>query len=337
VNILVVEPLALSGHVKSNAYFLDVLSELGTVTFATQSSYHQHFDVERRIEIPERPSRAKSLIGIRVEQARALRHIRRSVDLASFDLTFFLCYEETVLPFFWPSDHRTYVFEHVNVDKVLRSRVKDFCFRRIGNNVTHLAYFKHTAEFITSAYGREAYKISRPFHRDYTPAPMEEVLAAQDQPKVIFAPSGGETDESVSGLVRLAEQGDKFRVVAKSRQDKTGPHHELRKYFDDYDAQMAGSDFVFFGGRYSYRGSGVVWEAFNFCKPAILLDCLLAREMKKLFPATINVVNDVSEIAALEIDYAGVYREHEAFLQAHSFESIKAELQDVFRRHSDGI
>jgi len=337
MRILVIDHLGLRGHVNVNTVFLRALSEIGSVTLATFAEYHRHFTVADRIDIPDKHTPDKHVSGMsrisnRAKLMRSLSYVLQNAKMDDYDLTFFPCYEVISFALGWPRKYRAFLFEHG--EKIPRRWFKDICYKRLGNNVSHLAYMEHTADFITRNYGRRAYKIPYSYDRKgFSELPPENGTSLGGAPKrrkVIFCPSASNQKVMTDNLISLVSENDEYYLIAKGKVNQRGDSYELRTFFDDYEEQLRRSDYVFFGGQYSYRVSGPVFEALSYGKPAIILDCLFGRELKKMYPCSVILVSEIAEIKSIQIDHAGICEEHKRFLRDHSFERAKQELLGAF-------
>lgn len=333
MKILAIEPLGEKGHINSNGVFLRALRDIGDVTLATFAGYQGNFDCDKRVAIPDRFHGGDLKVGRRINGIRALRYVQRSTDLSRFDIVFFLCYEEVSLAATWPARPRTYVFEHNNLDAISRSRVKRFCYRRLSRQVVHIAYMRYIADHIQTEYGAQAYEISHPYYRSCNGDSGAEAghvpSGGTDRPTTIFSPSGSTDADLLNRLTHFVSQRDQYYLVAKAPHEQQGKCYRLRRFFDQYAREMEQCDLVFFGGRYSYRVSGIVFEAISFGKPAVVLDCRFARELQKTYPSSVITIRDIAEMDGIRPDHEGIRREQELFLQRHSYDRIKNELANV--------
>ena len=337
MKILAVEPLGAEGHINLNTLFLKALGELGDVTLATFEGYQENFVVEKRLCVPDkfRPSNC-TRIGIYLGQLKLLGHIRKHSNIRAFDVVFFLGYENISIVLGWPRSIPVFLFDHNNVDSMFNNPVKRFIYKHIPKNAIHLVHMDYIADYIREKFKRQAWAISHPYYRksfDEPPASNRSLSSkrANDR-KVIFAPSRSNSPEIIERLRSFVLHSKRFYLVSKGQRKETGEDFEFRTYFDDYEENMLGCDYVFFGGRYDYRVSGVVFEALSFAKPAIVLDCVFARELKRIYPHSIIPVGDISEIESVELNQEEIYREHKRFLAEHSYDRIKGELAQAFDR-----
>ncbi|MFC1692650.1 hypothetical protein ACFL1R_04010 [Candidatus Latescibacterota bacterium] len=335
MKILVVEPFGEKGHINSNTFFLKALGEIGDVTLATFEGYQKNFVVEKRLCVPDkfRPLDCTK-IGAYMGQLKLLRHIRKHLNIRDFDVVFFLCYENISIALSWPRSIPAFLFDHNNVDSIFTSPVKRFIYKHIPKNAIHLAYMDYIVDYIKEHFKRQAWLITHPYYRktfDNTPAADNLSIPERAKGrKVIFSPSGSNNPEIVEKLKSFVLRSKRFYLVAKSKLKEKGDDFEFRPFFDDYEEHMLGCDYVFFGGRYDYRVSGIVFEALSFRKPAVVLDCVFAQELKKIYPHSIIPMRDVSEIEFIELNQKEIYREHKRFLTEHSYDRIKSELVQAF-------
>lgn len=326
MKLLVVEPLALTGHINSNQFFVKRFAEFSKVTLATYQSYHRHFSVDRTVSIGDALRPEGGSLRTRWLLARVLYKIRRSVDLDSFDATIFLCYEGLSLLLAWPRTHPTFVFEHNNPDGAEGSSIKALTYQLLPPAISHLTYFPHVSRHLERRYGRHAATIPRPYHVSYQASRNEVGPPSEGQQRILFAPSSGNRPDIVADLTRFAMENSNWRLLIKGNKPLAGHNFRVQAFFEDYHSHMARCHAVFFGGLYKYRGSGVIWEGLNYCKPVFMLDSGLARAMKRMYPGAIHVIDSVHNLNLQDVDYAALHQDHLRFLELHSAENISGRL-----------
>jgi hypothetical protein len=331
MKILAIDPLGPWGHVRFNSLVLDAMRELGRVSFIAFRDYHKHFEVDERIDIPDKRGLYRSDRRLRFGQPWVIDSILRTVRPADYDAVVFLCYEAVSLALKWPKSARAFVFEHNNTDKARENPLKLFCYRRIPHSVAHLVFMDYIGEYIARTCRRQSFTV--PLNYNLAPeAALSRV--PRDIPasgsKTIFVPSTCTRSRVVRRLKAFVLASGDWRMVSKGTHEEESERCRVRRFFDDYQDLMDECDLVFFGGEYGYRVSAALHEAMSCGKPIAGLDCLFIREFANRFPGAVRRIDDVREIDSVRFDAEAVRRDQERFVRENSRDAIREALRRAF-------
>lgn len=331
--LLAVDPLCEPGHVNSNKYFLNILENNYKVTFASSSDYINSLGVENYIEIPKKSkTRRLSKIGFRISQIRVINYVRKLVKIKKYDIILFLAYDTisfSIMSHFFPKNARIYLFDHNNIDHLLNSTVKEMFFKSIRKKTIHLTYENYITEFIKNRYGVSSKTIFHPFYTN-SKLNKKENNSIRFKKKVIFAPSGSSDEKVIERLIHYVNNRDDIYLVTKSKRGINSDRVLAKPFFDDYNKQMSGCDFVFIAAKFKFRVSGIFYEAMSFGKKIVMVDSLFAREMKKSYPSSVFVIEEVSEIQEILYLNENSINESLSFLGEHSKDKILKMLISAF-------
>ncbi len=337
MQILAIEPVGFRGHMAFNAYFLRCFGEIGNVTFVAPCGYLDSCAVDSRMDIPTRLLQHNSKLGGRWYAIHVLNYILRNIQVADYDAIVFLAYETISFSLRWIMGGKVFLFEHNNIENSLGNWIKTFFYRHLSHNVTHLTFQGYIAQYIRNTYGRRAICVPFPYYRSDVSdsricAETNAMPSSSEKRKIIFSPSGS-TPQVIQDKLKEFVETNKgaYYAICKGNPSEKSDDWEVRSFFEDYESLMRVCDSVFVGARFRYRVSSVVYEALSYGKPVFLMDSLFAQNLQKEYPHLVFPINNVNDILRLETDSQKMREEHARFLREHSFSTILAKMEFVFR------
>lgn len=339
MRILAIEPAGFQGHKNFNSFFLRCLKSTGHVTFLCPTDYLESHLADSIIEIPETILRHNSKIGARWSAIRVLNYIFQNVRLDEYDAIVFLAYETISFSVRWPPNLKVFLFEHNNIENCLGSWIKTFCYNRLPRNAIHLVFQHKIAKYIRDTCNRKVFRIPHPYYRkdvnDSGGCSTTDIPTSSHNQKIIFSPSGSTPSRVQEELMNFASSTNgAFYAICKGTSDKRAAAWEVSPLFKDYEELMRRCYIVFLGAHFSYRVSGVAFEALSYGKPLVMIDSPFAQEMQVDYPHLIYPIKHVNDIKDLVIDHEKAKKDHHRFLYEHSFGAIQTTLTSALSKGS---
>lgn len=331
MKILVVAPME-AWHWQFDNFYLKILSSMGEVTFIASEGYPVSCEGVTHLYLPKNIFSSKTRLGVYFGLMKALRYVAKLVRFEDYDRVVFLAYETISFFFCGPNRPNVFIAEHNNIASIQGSWIKKMIFRWLSPKVTSLALQDHMLEYVKCHAKRKVVKIKVPcfFGEAETNPGLDEGFFSKDKKRIIFSPAH---DMSATLLETLktfvSEPNHHFYLIARGELEKT-QHYELHPFFDHYDSLMKRCDLVFVGRRYNYRVSNICYEALACGKPIVILDCLFAQELKRDFPHIVFIVDHVSEVLTLDLNFQGMKQDHLNFIKLHSFDVLREDMLKVF-------
>ena len=329
--ILVVDPLAeKEQHINFNKFFLNVFEDFLQVTFLSKKDYIIKFkNLNIKLEYFPIKEKWKNKIGFRFFQIKLLKYAFKFYKEKNYDFIFFLSYETISFSLVAPKNIRVYVFEHINIDKVLKNKIKSFFYRKIPLNVVHVVCENYILKFIKKEFNKNGIQVPFPYYHNVDKEMINNILNNKSKNITkIFAPSGGNDISIIEKLKKFVITNNWF-LITKGDEEKKSNFYLVKKYFENYNSIMMESNYVFLAVDYKYRVSGVAYEAISYCLPIIGIRSLFLSELKKQYPTFVNIINDSDEILKININNNKLKLEYNEFLEKHSFINIKKKIKDI--------
>ena len=335
MRILVADPLGSKGHINFIKFYLRALAEIGHVTFATFPSYHAHFQVGARIEIPERFNRQHTKLEVYWNQIRVLDFILRRIQFETHDKIVFLSYETISFYLRWPKDQKVYLFDHNNIPNVFGSRIKTYCYKQLSPPAIHFAFMEYIAQYIEKESCGRSIVIPHPYYRCITAddTKKQNWNATKEYAtgkKIIFSPSGRTPSEVTKSLKEFVQNHDGYYLVAKGQQPEESYNYCTRPFFENYEELMENCDLVFIGGLFRYRVSGVAYEALSYGKATVIMDSPFAKVLQTEYPHMVFTIDKIKDILSVDTVPEQIRKEHARFLCEHGFDTNRSDIVRAF-------
>lgn len=335
MKIFAVDPIGANGHRNFNTSILQVLRNIGELTFVAPHGYLSDSSVTLRIDIPQSLTRYRSKIGARWSQIRVLKFILKKINLDDYDAVIFLAYETISFCLCWPRNKKAFVFDHNNIENSYRSHVKRAFYRNLSKTVCHFVFLPYIKEYIEQNTQRRVFLIPHPHYREEAFKSPEKFLTSltnkSDFPLKIFSPSGStpkNIQQQLKSFVSICS--DKYYAICKDVLVEKSSAWETRDFFVDYEQYLSSCDMVFVGAKFMFRVSGVVYESLSYGKPVILFNSPFAMELRNENPGLVFVIKDINEIQKVNVDLSIVKKAHGEFLRRHSFDAILSKMETAF-------
>ncbi|MFH4534584.1 hypothetical protein WMQ26_15045 [Vibrio diabolicus] len=279
-----IEPKCCSGHVELYKELIRTKLSSGTVLFVSTSDYLRNFD---DLEVDKHVINtidASNKLLYRLQQILFLFKVALLLRNISYKECIFLSYENiSFFPFSY-TNNRILVVEHNNIDQLLSSKFKSLFYRLTSNDVEHIVFEGYIGEYITSKYNKKHSVLEHPKRRIVALEPNE---IDRDY---IFCPSG---DASYDFLIKLSKycKDNNLLLITKDNYDLSQECDVIqKKFFSNYDSIFKNAKYIAIGVDFSYRVSGVFYEAIANDKRVILNDCIFSSNVKLKYNKNIEIV-----------------------------------------------
>ena len=318
VKILIVDPLSELGHKNFNTYFLNLFSEKHQVSFFTKEGYLDKATTKYKtiyfptslfnVDIGRFTFRIRQILFI----IRVHKYIKREKD---YDLILFTSYETIsfAIATFFLNIKRICVIEHNNIDQSLLSVIKECFYRLINKRVYHIVFEKYIANFIQSRYSKKTLQISHPFYE----SSENPVL----QNKIIFSPSSTYDQVTMEKLISFCIENEYF-LIAKGKESVSSNRMIMKPFFNDYYQNIKKSTLVFISNMFTYRVSGVAFEALAYNCPIVGFRSLFLEELYKQYPSIVFVIDDINEIKDIKFNPKDMLVDFQRFKKEHGKPAI---------------
>ena len=329
MKLLVIEPMGIEGHIAFNKCILSILSSIGEVTFVSSPHYLKKIETNNVRQIPISYYSSKSKIGFRYKQILVLKKILKTIPINTFDNVIFLGYETISMSLSWPRKIRTFVFEHNNISNAQNSFIKMFFLKYLPRNIIHLTFMEHIAEYLRRISNREINVVPFPYCKTEGMLHSYTNQMQIKNKKIIFSPSSQTPESLIGKLITIIKDNHEYYLISKGSRVVKESNYEMKTHFDEYYSILNCATLVFIGGDYKYRISGVVYEAFTYCKPVVMLQNEYANELKKQFPGLVYIINNLEDIIQIKVDYELLMNSYNVFERAHSNLQIEKILSGI--------
>ncbi|MGF1689542.1 hypothetical protein L4C36_23285, partial [Photobacterium japonica] len=196
----------------------------------------------------------------------------------------FLSYENlTMLPFSYFLKNVS-VIEHNNIDQLLTSKFKSFAYSYTSSKVEHFVFEDYIGEYISKKYNKNYNVLAHPERK------IQSIKEKKFDKEYVFCPSGDVSYEFLLKLCQFCKQND-YLLIAKDKYNLTGKCDVIQKsFFEDYDSLFINSKFIAIGVEFSYRISGVFYEAIANHKKVIMNECVFSSNVQSKYINNIEMV-----------------------------------------------
>ncbi len=324
MNILVVDFLEEPGHTRFNELLLVAIGGCHEVYFLSSADYVERVGWTRNHSLPSFPWSWKGALGNRVGQCLKYLWLWRSEILDRFDVVIFSGYETVSFALLgWLfSESKVMVIDHNNLDQIEVSKLKRRFFSFIPKKICHLGLEQFIVRQLNETMQLKASWIPFPCLESDKPSMGDHGKYCNDAKIRIFAPGRSVSRGALESLAKRLVPPERFLLIA--RESKACFPADLstmaRIDFDDYDEILASSDYVFIGGAFGLRVSGVFFEAMAQGRPVIVERCRFGEEMKRLWPAEVQMADEFQGSAAVKVPFRSPNPE---FMSRHCNDSIQ--------------
>lgn len=307
MRVIVVDPLSPFGHKDINKVLLDNISFENEVVYIASSSFADF--VPKHISFFPLKS-SLFVIGTnsflnRCRLFIALWQIWRIVRKIPYDVLIFMSYETLTFSLVgrlfvsFGSRRRVYLMNHLNIDELEHSRLKRLAFKLIPSAISHLVYEDFIKEYTVKTYKKKVITFHHNLNtykqsyicRDFK---YKDFFRFADSGILIVSPSGNSLSiQSLNEMIELDKEGfltkNKIYVFIKSRQVHYYSSNLIIEniYLSDgeYSFVLSAAKFILlpYDLSYTYRASGVYFDALTFCKPVVYSEALFFRDQKDRF------------------------------------------------------
>lgn len=225
-----------------------------------------------------------------------------------------------------------FLIAHNNLDQLKQSRIKKYAFNLLPSNFKHLGLEAFITQFMQSELGLLAWTLPHTIPPRPSAAPTLRP-SLNSEKLVVFAPGRGLKPEHLESLAQSLRPVDRFRLIARpSRAEMPiGLECVLHAEFEDYQGILDRADFVYAGGDFEYRVSGVFYEAMAAGCTLLVPPSRFGREMVKAWPNHVILIDKFdSRSARGKQESSGT----PAFLEAHGPQA-QAKALDIAIRQRD--
>lgn len=309
MNILIIDPLSQNGHKSLNKHIINSLSNEHDVSFISDKKYKLE-DVKCHLLY------FKYLCDLnltyRLKQMLILFEVKNKIKY--YDLVLFTSYETisfSIISHFY-FNCNVFVIEHNNIDQLLVSKVKLFFYKIINKTITHITFEKYISNYINFKFSKKTFVFPHPlFH-------ISNGLLSPKE-KIIFSPSSTFDSFMMNKLIDFCLIND-YKLLAKGKKDVDFGDIKIRKHFDNYFDCFKYVKFTFLCNNFTYRVSGVVFDALSNNCPIVGFYSKFLFELKNDYPNLVYIVNDFNEINNLSFDKSSMVNDFIRFKKNHEFD-----------------
>lgn len=285
-DVVLVEPKCSPGHIMLYKELINGFFHGSKILFISTSEYNCHFKGINVDFISINCKTYKNKISYRFNQFLFIGRLISIIKKVSYNKCFFLSYENISISLFSYFINELHLFEHNNIDQVTSSKLKSLFYSITSIKTIHVTFEDYIGEYIRDTYGKNYMVVDHP-HRKIS------CICSGVSPfncNYVFCPS---SDVSYEFLVKLANYCNEFSLLLVVKKP-----FDLEKYcdvyhspyFDDYDEVFMGAKYIAVGVSFSYRVSGVFYEAIANEKKVIMNECLFSNVMKAKYSHAIEVI-----------------------------------------------
>lgn len=181
------------------------------------------------------------------------------------------------------SKEKYFFVEHNTIPE--SSRIKDIMFRFLTCKITHICLAPYIGKYLTKKYRKRTISIWHPFPESQPQVEKNENL--------FFMPSSTITDNDRNKILdRFFCESTSLLYLKGERQGETSKNIIFQKFFNDYNDLMARSKFVIIPQKFSYRVSGVFFEAISNNCIVLMSKCEFSNSMAAVFDKNVFIVDD---------------------------------------------
>ncbi len=206
-----------------------------------------------------------------------------------YDKLIFLSFENRLFPVFsYFFYKKTSVFVHNNLDFKVYKKLN--LFSLIKSKTIFYVFENFISNFIKNKYGFSNFKIiNHPIITDYFSQPIKKK-------NLVFAPGSSNKYDILSEkkIIRFLEKNN-LKLITKTPFYNFKSENIIRKnYFEDINSLYYSSKWVLINCNYTYRVSGIFYEAIGAdCNILFCDESLFLHEMKKKYPNKVYHINSL--------------------------------------------
>lgn len=198
---------------------------------------------------------------------------------------------------FYFSRKKYFFVEHNTVPEF--NIIKDIMFRLLTCKVTHVCLAPYISEYLSRKYRKLTISIWHPF-----PEPQPKV---KKKDNLFFMPSSTITNDDRKNIIDFFSCKPNFRLYLKGECHSEVPKNIIpQKFFDNYNILMAQSKFVIIPQSFSYRVSGVFFEAIANNCIVLMSKCEFSNSMAELFNNNVFIIDDWRFFDSIDLDITSV-------------------------------
>jgi len=313
--VLVIDLMDEPGHVNTNKRLINILKKTFDVTFVATNEYVSQFEDVSVDKIKIKKVKIPTGMGLRMSQLMMLFGVKNLIAQEQYRLVIFLAYETISMSLFTrfllgKSAKKCFVFNHNNIDQLSVSKMKRYFFQNMNGAVRHLVYESYIKKYLIDDFRKTVDIISHPLPLKHNSGGVKKFQ--------MFSPSAGGKVHNFE-ILEVASRMPGLKVFLKGDYVFQKNNCVIKPNYDNYFELLQSSTFVFVPVDYSYRVSGVVYEALANNCVVILLTSLLAVELKQRFPNEIYIIDKVKDLPEM----------------INSFTSHLPEQPEIFKQHND--
>lgn len=360
MKVLYLDLLSPVGHKKLNKILVGLLNEVASIDVSWKEGYIKDESflstVKNFYPIPEIYYNFNSKFDYRIKNYNKIKWVLKNINIDSYDLIFISSYEIISFALAWPKRMKSRVtaLNHNNLDE-LKDLLKRFFFTRIPKYVEYIVFEEYMKGYLLEDVKtpNKVWVIHHPIDlgkvQDYRRLLYSKISNSDIiNSKLIFAPSGSNDEDFILQLVNFQKEGKfldstAFKLIIKSKELEYQDDHLIvtKRYFDyeEYISYFGNSALILlpYPKDFSYRISGVLFDALAFKKQIIASCTPIFRYFIDRYPFVGKIFNNIQEF--LEIIYFyNTQLKHNGFknemlfdkiLNAYSINSIEEEMQKM--------
>ncbi len=300
VHICIIDPLSPYGHRDLNKVLIRLASEIGTLTVVCARGLigEKLPGVEYILYADSYFKIGKNSLDNRRRLLWVLKKMCDFINTRHFDVIMFTSYEIittyiafNVCRFAKTKDKKIYLLNHSNIDEVTRSKVKQFCYRRLRDEMVDLCYEEYIGRYIEETYDKKwccmRHNVND-FKLEYKRNHVSEEIAGffesadslSGHMYVIF-PGEMFNEEKIIQEIHSLEKSSylrekKIKIFVKNKKYAAPTDNVLlwHRYLNDDEYSYIFEHCHYVGiiynpSDYVYRSSGIFFDAATFKKPII--------------------------------------------------------------------
>lgn len=348
MNLLFCELLYPQSHARSNAFYINCLSELKCNLFVMSPPklYGENIDNVTYINIEDFPIK-KGKISYRVRALKYINMILRTVQKNKIDKIILASGDYIVLPFLCMrlgKNIELFLIHHAELDSLEASRIKKIIFGLYKNKIHHLVFEPYIKEFLGKGLGVRKeliWVMPHSLNLNYVN------LRDNDQCIDLVGLSNSNSEVIINNFIQEELKNSFFknrniRVLLKSRfrEFDDGYLRVTTKYLSDaeYELNVMRAKYIFipFPQNFKYRESGTLMDALSNKKYVIGSDIKLMKYYKSIYPGICFVFKNFYDILQILVNNHDekesiCHRNFEKFVSYHSANNYKKIMSSILK------
>lgn len=318
--VLVLDFTIQKGHININKAYIEALKKSFEVKLMTSNSYANKLGFKNDYVIPEELLKAKNRYYYAIHLAQAIRYVKRNVlNKHKFDAIVILGFENISFAFAWRFiRQKTFAFIHNNLT---RKSLSSFCFKFISRRVSFLMLEDYLVKELKPKIKNKLLAVPHPINPKVLNLPVNNTQIVEGQ---IFCPSARSDINEVNRFKTKILEQNKYKLILKAEEELITEKVIQKPFFDNYFELMLESEYVLIPFEFDLRVSGVFYEAMALNKKVLTTknSRLFMKEMQKLYPNSVWIVESIEDINRIQIDEQIKNKEHKSFIEYQSNETI---------------